>query len=48
MKVSIDTRIALTLRHHRVTHFARANVDDFQGFGFRQMWNPLEEIVRLA
>jgi len=36
----IDARLALTLRHHGVTHFATANVKDFQGFGFTQVWNP--------
>lgn len=39
----IDARIALTLRHHGVTHFATANVKDFQDFGFERVWNPLEE-----
>ena len=37
----IDARLALTLRHHGVTHFATANVKDFQGFGFSQVWNPV-------
>ena len=36
----IDARLALTLRHHGVTHFATANVKDFQGFGFSHVWNP--------
>lgn len=38
----IDARIAFTLRHHGVTHFATANVKDFQGLGFEKVWNPLE------
>ena len=38
---TIDTRIALTLRHHHVTHFATADVKDFKGFGFEKVWNPL-------
>ncbi|MDZ4816333.1 MAG: TA system VapC family ribonuclease toxin [Verrucomicrobiota bacterium] len=37
----IDARIAFTLRHHRVTRFATANVKHFQGFGFQEVWNPL-------
>lgn len=37
----IDARIALTLRHHGVTHFATANTKDFQGFGFSDVFNPL-------
>ncbi len=36
-----DVRLALTLRHHRVTAFATTNIKDFQGFGFRRVWNPL-------
>ncbi len=36
-----DARLALTLRHHGVTEFATANIKDFQGFGFRRVWNPL-------
>lgn len=38
-----DARLALTLRHHGVTEFATANVKDFLGFGFKRVWNPLEE-----
>lgn len=36
-----DTRLALTLRHGGVTHFATTNVKDFQGCGFEKVWNPL-------
>ncbi len=36
----IDARLAFTLRHHDVTHFATANVAHFQGFGFASVWNP--------
>ncbi|HEY5791968.1 MAG TPA: VapC toxin family PIN domain ribonuclease [Chthoniobacterales bacterium] len=36
-----DSRTALTLRAFGVTHFATANVKDFQGFGFERVWNPL-------
>ena len=39
----IDVRLALTLRHHRVTEFATANVKDFAGLGFARVWNPLTE-----
>jgi len=35
-----DARIALTLLHHGVTDLATANVKDFEGFGFRSVWNP--------
>lgn len=38
-----DVRLGLTLRHHGVTHFATANVKDFDGLGFMRVWNPLEE-----
>lgn len=37
----IDARLAFTLRHHGVTHFATANDRHFAGFGFEQVWNPL-------
>ena len=37
-----DARLALTLRHHGVTEFATRNVKDFQGFGFKRVWNPLD------
>lgn len=36
-----DVRLALTLRHHGVTRFATANVKDFEGLGFKKIWNPL-------
>jgi hypothetical protein len=29
------------LRHVGVTRMATANVKDFQGWGFQQVWNPL-------
>lgn len=38
-----DVRLALTLQHHGVTHFATANVKDFQDLGFDKVWNPLQE-----
>lgn len=37
----IDARLAFTLRHHGVTHWATANVDHFSGFGFEKVWSPL-------
>ena len=37
-----DARLALTLRHHGVTQFATRNMKDFQGFGFKRVWDPLE------
>jgi len=37
----IDARLAITLGHHGVTHFATANVKHFGGFGFEKVWNPL-------
>lgn len=36
-----DTRIALTLRHHGITEFATRNTKDFEGFGFKRVWDPL-------
>ncbi len=36
-----DTRLGLTLRSGGVTHFATANVKDFDGLGFIKVWNPL-------
>ena len=40
----IDARLGLTLRHHSVTHFATANVKDFQEFGFQRVWNPITDV----
>lgn len=38
----IDARLAFTLRHHGVTHFATANVNHFKtGFGFEKVWSPV-------
>ena len=36
----IDTRLALTLRHHGVTEFATAHTRHFEEFGFLRVWNP--------
>jgi len=38
----IDARLALTLEHHGVKHFATASTKDFLEFGFEEVWNPLE------
>ena len=37
----IDARLALTLRHHGVTHFATANTAHFDDFAFEKVWSPL-------
>ena len=36
-----DTRTALCLRSFGITEFATANVKDFDGFGFKDVWNPI-------
>ena len=36
-----DARSALTMTAQRVTEFATANVKDYEGLGFRRVWNPL-------
>lgn len=36
-----DARAALTMIAQGVTEFATANVKDFEGLGFRRVWNPL-------
>lgn len=36
-----DARSALTMTAQGVTEFATANVKDFDGLGFRKVWNPL-------
>ena len=38
-----DLRTALTLLRQGVDDFATVNTKDFQGFGFRRVWNPLTE-----
>lgn len=42
-----DVRLAFTLQHHGVTHFATANVKDFQELGFEEVWNPLVDEIEL-
>lgn len=39
----IDIRLAFTLQAYGVTDFATANPKDFQGLGFRRVWNPLAD-----
>ncbi len=36
-----DLRIALSLLRNGVTEFATVNLKDFEGVGFRRVWNPL-------
>lgn len=36
-----DARSALTMTAQGVTEFATVNVKDFEGFGFRKVWNPI-------
>ncbi len=38
----IDARLAFTLRHHGVTHFATANAKHFKDFSFEKVWNPVD------
>lgn len=37
-----DARSALTMTAQGVTEFATVNVKDYEGFGFRKVWNPLQ------
>jgi toxin-antitoxin system PIN domain toxin len=36
-----DARSALTMTAQGVTEFATTNVKDYEGLGFRRVWNPL-------
>ena len=38
-----DWRIALSLVQQGVTDFATINLKDYQGFGFKRVWNPLQK-----
>lgn len=38
---AFDWRTALSLLNQGVTEFATVNVKDFEGFGFKRVWNPL-------
>ena len=39
-----DARSALTMTSQGVTEFATVNVKDFEGMGFRRVWNPLRKL----
>ncbi|MDX2081078.1 MAG: TA system VapC family ribonuclease toxin [Terrimicrobiaceae bacterium] len=41
-----DVRSALTMLSQGVTEIATTNVKDFEGLGFRRVWNPLTEPER--
>lgn len=38
-----DARAALTMTSQGVTDFATVNVKDFEGLGFKRVWNPLSK-----
>lgn len=38
-----DIRLALSLIAHGVDEFATVNLRDFEGLGFKRVWNPLAE-----
>jgi len=38
-----DARAALTMTAQGVTGFATVNAKDYEGLGFRRVWNPLKE-----
>ena len=38
-----DARSALAMTTQGVTEFATVNVKDYEGFGFRKVWNPLAD-----
>lgn len=38
---AFDWRTALSLLQQGVDEFATANVRDFEGFGFKRVWNPV-------
>ena len=38
---AFDWRLALSLLHQGVDELATVNTRDFEGFGFRRVWNPL-------
>ena len=41
-----DVRSALTMTTQGVTDFATVNVKDFEGMGFRRVWNPLVPVAK--
>lgn len=36
-----EARFSLTMTAQDVTEFATANVKDYEGVGFRKVWNPI-------
>lgn len=42
-RIVFDARLALTLQYHGVTEFATRNADHFKNFGFRRVWNPIDD-----
>jgi len=38
---AFDWRLALSLTRQGITEFATVNIKDFEGFGFKRVWNPL-------
>ena len=40
-----DARAALTMTAQGVTDFATVNVKDFDGLGFKRVWNPLLSVA---
>jgi toxin-antitoxin system PIN domain toxin len=38
-----DARSALTMTAQGVTEFATVNIRDYEGLGFRKVWNPLAD-----
>jgi toxin-antitoxin system PIN domain toxin len=43
-RVIFDARLAFTLRYHGVTDFATRNEGHFLNFGFKRVWNPIEDV----
>ena len=41
-----DARAALTMTAQGDTDFATVNVKDFEGLGFRRVWNPLVPVAK--
>lgn len=39
----VDIRLAKTMQAHGVRDFATTNTKDFEGLGFRRVWNPLQD-----
>jgi toxin-antitoxin system PIN domain toxin len=41
-----DARAALTMTAQGVTDFATVNVKDYEGLGFRRVWNPIAPVAK--